>query len=244
MENKKIKKKNKKNDIKTAKIFITVIVIIVLFLFMWQIAPLITKLSTFEGQIAFKDKISSMGFGGILSLFSLQVLQILLVILPGEPFEVLAGMCYGVWGGYLFITISVLITNIIVFFTVRRLGKKYLYNFFQKEKVDKIMKSKLFKKSRNIELILFMIFFLPGTPKDLFVYIGGLLPVKPIRFIMIATLARFPSVITSTMVGAHISNGNWKTSLVIYAVTFVVAIILIYLVNLKDKNKEFIEIMK
>ena len=243
-KNKKNNKKKKGTNIKTAKILITIFVIVILGIFLWQLAPLMVKLSTTEGQIAFKTKINKMGFNGILLLFGLQVLQILLVVLPGEPFEVLAGMCYGAWGGYLFITISVLITNVIIYFTVRKLGKKYLYNFFQKEKVDKVMKSKLFKKSRNIELVLFMIFFLPGTPKDLFVYLGGLLPVKPVRFLTIATLARFPSVITSTMVGARISNGDWKTSLIIYAVTFVVAIALIYLVNLKDKNKEFIEIIK
>ena len=233
-----------KNKIKLVKIIVTIIVIAVLGIFLWQIAPLILKLSTHEGQIAFKDKINSMGFRGVLMLFGLQIVQILLVILPGEPFEVLAGMCYGAWGGYLFITISVLITNLIIFFTVRKLGKKYLYNFFKKEKVEKVMNSKLFTNPRNIELVLFILFFLPASPKDLFVYIGGLLPVKPARFIIIATLARFPSIITSTMVGANISNGNWKTSLIIYLITFITAILIIYLVNLKDKNKEFIEIIK
>ena len=91
-------------------------------------------LSTTEGQIAFKNKINSMGFLGLLLLFSLQVLQILLVVLPGEPFEVLAGMCYGTWGGWLFIILSVLITTIIIFFSVRKLGEKYLYNFFKLRK--------------------------------------------------------------------------------------------------------------
>ena len=234
----------KKNEFKTIKILMTITVILILTVFLWQMAPLMMKLSKPEGQIAFKQKINSMGFSGILLLFSLQVVQILLVVLPGEPFEVLAGMCYGAWGGYLFITISVLITNIIIFFTVRKLGKKYLYNFFQKEKVEKVMKSKLFRNPKKVEFVLFIIFFLPASPKDLFVYIGGLLPVKPFRFIMIATFARFPSVITSTMVGAHISNGNWKTSLIIYAISFAVAMLIIYLVNLKDKNKELIEIMK
>ena len=233
-----------KNKIKLVKIIVTIIVIAVLGIFLWQIAPLILKLSTHEGQIAFKDKINSMGFRGVLMLFGLQIVQILLVILPGEPFEVLAGMCYGAWGGYLFITISVLITNLIIFFTVRKLGKKYLYNFFKKEKVEKVMNSKLFTNPRNIELVLFILFFLPASPKDLFVYIGGLLPIKPARFIIIATLARFPSIITSTMVGANISNGNWRTSLIIYLITFITAILIIYLVNLKDKNKEFIEIIK
>ena len=106
------------------------------------------------------------------------------------------------------------------------------------------MKSKIVKNPRNLDMVLFILFFLPATPKDLIVYIGGLLPIKPLRFILISTLVRFPSVITSTMVGANITNGNWKTSLIIYGITFVVAALLMYLVSLKDKNKEIIDIMR
>lgn len=235
--------KNRKK-IKMMKILLTILIVIALAIFLWKLAPFMTDLSTKEGQIAFKNKISDMGFSGLLLLFGLQILQILLVVLPGEPFEVLAGMCYGAWGGCLFITLSVFITTTIIFFTVRKLGHKYLYNFFQKEKVDKIMKSKLFKNPRNLDIILCILFFLPASPKDLFVYVGGLLPVKPLRFILISTFVRFPSVITSTMVGANISNGNWKMIVLIYGATFIIAALCIYLVSLKDKNKEIINIMK
>lgn len=235
--------KNQKK-IKIIKTTLTIIIVIILGIFLWKIAPFIKDLSTTKGQIAFKNKINSMGFAGVLLLFSLQVLQILLVVLPGEPFEVLAGMCYGTWGGWLFITLSVFITTTIIFFSVRKLGQKYLYNFFKKEKVEKIMNSKLLKNETNLEIILCLIFLLPGTPKDLFVYIGGLLPVKPLRFILIATLVRFPSVITSTMVGANISNGNWRISLLVYLVTFIVTAIFMIVLKVKDKNKELMEIMK
>ncbi len=234
----------KKQNIKVIKILSTVVILIGLAIFLWKLVPLMTDLSTKKGQLAFKNKINDMGFLGILLLLGLQILQILLVILPGEPFEVLAGMCYGVWGGALFVTVSVFITTTIIFFTVRKLGKKYLYNFFEREKVDKIMKSKMLKKSRNLNIVLFILFFLPATPKDLIVYIGGLLPIKPLRFILISTLVRFPSVITSTMVGANISKGNWKLSLIIYGITFVIAAIVIYLISKKDGNKEIIDIMK
>ena len=235
--------KNKK-QFKIMKISLTILILIILGIFLWKLAPFMTNLATKEGQIAFKNRIDDMGFFGLLLLFGLQILQILLVILPGEPFEVLAWMCYGAWGGWLFITLSVFITTTIIFFTVRKLGKKYLYNFFQRERVDKIMKSKALKNPRNLEIILCLLFFLPATPKDLFVYIGGLLPIKPLRFILISTFVRFPSVITSTMVGANISRGNWEISLLIYLVTFIIAMISIYLVSLKDKNKEIIDIIK
>lgn len=235
---------SKKTQIKITRIILTIFIVVALAIFIWRLAPFIKDLSTKEGQIAFKEKIDSMGFGGLLLLFGLQILQILLVVLPGEPFEVLAGMCYGAWGGCLFITVSVFITTTMIFFTVRKLGKKYLYNFFKKEKVDKVMKSKLFKNPRNLDIVLCILFFLPASPKDLFVYIGGLLPVKPLRFILISTFVRFPSVITSTMVGANISNGNWKMILLIYGATFAIAALCIYLVSLRDKNKEIIDIMK
>lgn len=235
---------SRKTQIKITRTILTIFIVVALGVFLWKLAPFMKDLSTTEGQVAFKERIDSMGFGGLLLLLGLQVLQILLVVLPGEPFEVLAGMCYGAWGGCLFITASVFITTTIIFFTVRKLGHKYLYNFFKKEKVDKIMKSKILNNPRNLDIILFILFFLPATPKDLLVYIGGLLPIKPLRFIMISTFVRFPSVITSTMVGANISNGNWKMSLLIYGVTFIVAGLCMFLVTLKDKNKEIIDIMK
>lgn len=235
---------SRKTQIKITRTILTIFIVVALGVFLWKLAPFMKDLSTTEGQVAFKERIDSMGFGGLLLLLGLQVLQILLVVLPGEPFEVLAGMCYGAWGGCLFITASVFITTTIIFFTVRKLGHKYLYNFFEKEKVDKIMKSKILNNPRKLEMILFILFFLPASPKDLFVFVGGLLPIKPIRFIMISTFARFPSVITSTMVGANISNGNWKMSLLIYGVTLVVAGLCMFLVTLKDKNKEIIDIMK
>ena len=54
------------------------------------------------------------------------------------------------------------------------------------------------------------IIFNTGTPKDLLVYIAALLPIKPFRFILISTFARFPSVISSTFAGDNLIEGNCK----------------------------------
>lgn len=226
------------NNKKYLKIIIGIIVIIVLAIFVWKLKPFIKELSTTEGQIAFKEKVNSLGFKGFLLLFGLQIAQILLVIIPGEPLEVLAGMCYGVLGGTIFITASVFITTTLIFFIVRKLGRKYIDNFFEKEKTDKLENSKLLKNSKTVEITLCLLFLIPGTPKDLFVYIGGLLPIKPIRFILISTFVRFPSVITSTLVGAKISTGNFGMIAWIYGITFAITAIIIYIVNKRDKNKE------
>ena len=81
-----------------------------------------------------------------------------------------------------------------------------------------------------------ILFIIPGTPKDLFVYIAGLLPIHPIRFIAISTFARIPSIISSTLAGANLATGDWKMSLIIYAITFVIVGIIVFLIKKFDKS--------
>lgn len=82
-----------------------------------------------------------------------------------------------------------------------------------------------------------ILFLIPGTPKDLLVYIAGLLPIKPLRFIFISTFARFPSVISSTIAGENILNGNLQISVIAYVVTFIIVGVAIFIVNKLDKSK-------
>ena len=112
-------------------------------------------------------------------IFGLQFAQIFLIIIPGEPLEVLAGMCYGTIGGTIFITVSAFIISSLIFFAVRKFGRKFVYSFCSKESVEKIENSKLFKNVDKLEWIMIILFLIPGTPKDLLVYIAGLLPIKP-----------------------------------------------------------------
>ena len=194
-------------------------------------------LSSLEGQIAFKDKVESSGIIGMLSLFGLQVAQIFLIIVPGEPIEILAGMCYGGFWGTIFIMISAFIISTTIFFLVRKFGRKFVYDFCDEKKVSKIENSKLFQNPKKIEMIMLILFLIPGTPKDLLVYIAGLLPIKPIRFILISSLARFPSVISSTLAGENLAIGDWKMSIILYAAVLILVAIVVFVINKFDKDK-------
>ena len=230
--------------VKAFKYVLMIIVIVLLIGLVVYLFPVMKNLSTPEGRLEFKNQVSDMGFLGLLALFGLQFAQIFLIILPGEPIEILAGMCYGGIGGTLFITISAFIISSIIYFAVRKLGRKFVYSFCSKERIEKIENSKLFKNPKKIEWIMLLLFLIPGTPKDLLVYIAGLLPLKPLRFILISTFARLPSVVSSTFAGSNIVAGNWKYSLVIYAVTFAIVGIFIFIVNKFDKDKTAEEAMK
>lgn len=227
----------KKNVVKFTKIILLILVIMAFIGIIVYLFPVMKNLSTHEGQVEFKEKIQNTGVLGFLTLLGLQVAQILLVILPGEPLEILAGMCYGAVGGTIFTFFSVALTTTIIFWLVRRFGKKFIYQSFDRKKIDRIEKSKIFQNPKKIEIILAICFAITGAPKDILIYIGGLLPVKPLRFILIATFCRFPSVVSSTIVGEYFSEGNWKVSLIVYGITFAITILTLGIIRVFDKEK-------
>lgn len=226
-----------KQKVKVFKLTMTILAIAIIVGIIIYMFPVMRELSTKEGQLAFKEKVSSSGILGLLMLFALQVAQIFLIIIPGEPIEILEGMCYGPIWGTVFIMVSAGIISTIIFFLVRKYGKRFVYNFCDKEKVAKIENSKLFKNPNKIEMIMFILFLLPGTPKDLLVYIAGLLPINPVKFVLISVFARFPSVISSTLAGANLAVGDWKKSIIMYLAIVLVAIIVILIANKFDKDK-------
>lgn len=228
---------SRKNKIKIFKIILTILVLALFIGITIYLFPVMKNLSTIEGKIAFKQKVESSGAIGVLSLFGLQVAQIFLIIVPGEPIEILAGMCYGGVWGTLFIMGSACIISTIIFLLVRKFGRKFVYDFCDKEKISKIEKNKLFQNPKKIEMIMFILFLIPGTPKDLLVYVAGLLPIKPLRFIIISTFARFPSVITSTLAGQNLALGDWKKGIILYVVILIIVWLSVIIISKFDKDK-------
>lgn len=174
---------SRKTKIKVFKIILAILVLTLFIGITTYLFPVMKDLSSIEGQIAFKEKVDNSGMFGLLSLFGLQVAQIFLIIVPGEPIEILAGMCYGGFLGTIFIMVSAFIISTTIFFLVRKFGRKFVYDFCDEKKVAKIENSKLFQNPKKIELIMLILFLIPGTSKDLLVYIAGLLPINLIGFI-------------------------------------------------------------
>lgn len=229
------------NRFKIVKFILFILTLVLITAITIKLFPLFTNLGTSEGQLKFKEEIANSGSSGILMLLGFQLLQILIPVLPGEPIEFLAGMCYGTIGGMFIIFFGAFLSSFIIFYCVRKFGKNFINTFFGKDKIEKLENSKLFSNPEKIELILFIAFLIPGTPKDLFVYIAGLLPIRPYRFFLISTFGRFPSVISSTFAGSNIVDGNWWLSIISYIITFVISGIGLYIYTLiknKNKNKE------
>ena len=82
---------SRKTKIKVFKIILAILVLTLFIGITTYLFPVMKDLSSIEGQIAFKEKVDNSGMFGLLSLFGLQVAQIFLIIVPGEPIEILSG---------------------------------------------------------------------------------------------------------------------------------------------------------
>lgn len=206
--------------------FVILLLVILLMAYITiQCIPLISKLANEETRMEFKNDISNMGFKGVLTVLGLQILQIVVAVIPGQPMEIVSGMLYGTWGGMLLCLVGIFLGTLMVFLIVRKVGTDFMQLFFSKEKIDEIKNSKLFKNPAKFEMLMFIMFVIPLLPKDIFIYIGGISPVRPKRFLAIATLARIPGLFVTVYAGNKLSEGSFLITIILVAVFLIVGII-------------------
>ncbi|MBQ8868575.1 MAG: TVP38/TMEM64 family protein [Oscillospiraceae bacterium] len=164
----------------------------------------------------FQAWIDSFGIWGRLVFIGIIVLQVIIALIPGEPFEIAAGYAFGSIEGTLLCLAGIVIGSIIIFLLVRKFGVKLLELFFPMEKINSL---KFLQNKRRLNTIYFIVMCLPGTPKDLLSYFAGLTDMKITTWLLIATVARIPSVITSTIGGSALGSEQYLFAGIAFAAT-------------------------
>ena len=183
----------------------------------------------------FRDWVDSKGIWGPVLYVALVIFQILIAFIPGEPLEIVAGYVFGTFKGTVLCIAAASLGSIIVLFLVRKFGKALLEIYFDKDKIENLK----FLQSSQKKIVVFMILFIvPGTPKDLLCYYGGLTDIPMPLLIFICTICRFPSIITSTIGGNALGTGEYGFAIIVFAVTAVISAIGIYIYNRLSKKEE------
>ncbi len=173
--------------------------------------PLIVNYNNPEN---FKEYIDSLGSWGFVIMFFMQLAQIIVAFIPGEAVEFVAGALYGWFWGLIFCCVGIILGQFIIFCAVKFLGR----DFAEKVAGSKIMnKYEFLHNEKKLKSIIFILFFLPGTPKDLLTYFIPLTSINIKEFLIITTLARIPSVLSSTYAGSVFSEQNHFLLLAVYA---------------------------
>ena len=136
-----------------------------------------------SGEIV--DIIRSSGAWGVLIFLGLQLLQIFAAFIPGEPFELAAGVLYGPWLGLLFCLIGVALGTVAIYYGVQLLGAKSIEN---NPKFDKFR----FLKNPETAYVLIFILFLIRERRGYSDLFSDPYPNKAASIFVAAVLGRYP----------------------------------------------------
>lgn len=160
------------------------------------------------------------GAVGVSILFGLQLLQIIVAVIPGEVTAIAAGMLYGPWFGALLILVGGAIASAIVYWIVHLLGAPFVHDMVPTSFLEKFRE---YERSGKFNVIVFVLFLIPGLPKDAFTYIIGLTDMRCDTFVILSTLARIPGVLVTTYAASDIAKGDYLSAAIIFVVFAIIA---------------------
>ena len=216
-----------KKVIAILKLILLVVIIagIPAFLYLRYGSDIFSK-DTAAGVVEYLRHNSSIAF---LLIIGIQIIQVVVCVLPGQPIQFAASYMFGVGIGYLLSVIGAMIGTTISFYLAKLLGSEAMHLFFGEEKITEYQRR--LNSGRGL-LIAFLIYLIPGVPKDLVSYAAGISEMRFRPFLLAATIGRSPAMLGSLLVGHFYGKQNYTAIIIITA-----AILLILLICFIKRDK-------
>ena len=219
-------KKIKQSDlIKLVGLVVFIVLITAIVVAIWPTLSIVFEPGGVETLI---ELITSQGPLGVLILLGMQLLQIIVAFIPGEVVQIAAGMMYGPLWGSVVILVGCVLSSMVVYELVHKLGAPFVRSMVGEKQ---LLKFRQFELSGKFGVTVFILFLIPGFPKDVLTYIIPLSDMNLRTFLLLSTIGRTPGVIISTYAAAGLADGNIVTSVIIFVVAALIAIIVLLLRN-------------
>lgn len=190
-----------------------------LVLIVWLIgAPMVDLASD---PSSFRDYIEGFGPAGVLVFIGMTALQVIAAVIPGGIFELAAGYSFGIFRGAIYCDLGMALGSTCVFLLVRRFGPGFVELFFAPEKIAE------FNKRRNGErdtIFFFLLFLIPGMPKDILSYVAGLTKISLPMWLFICLGGRFPSILLTAMSGSALQEQRYVFFIVTMSIILAVSL--------------------
>ena len=200
-------------------------VMIVAVIALW---PLVGEIFEEGGIERLTHDVREVGIGGVFILEAVQFLQVVVAFIPGEVVQMAAGIIYGPWWGTVIIVVGCVISSAFIFLVVHWLGAPFVRDMVPDKYLDKF---RSFEESGKFNIIVFLLFLIPGLPKDVFTYITPLSDMKLPAFLLVTNLARVPGIFVSTYAANGLIEGRIWESALIFGILAVIAMLALLLYN-------------
>jgi len=171
---------------------------------------------------AFRVWVEKSGPLGWLAYVGMCIVQVILAFIPGEPFEIAGGYAFGWLGGSILCILGATLGSAVSFSIVKRFGHRAAHFLASRERIQHLS---FLQDEHKLHRIIFLLFFLPGTPKDILTYCAALTPMTTGRFLLIASLARIPSVISSALGGHALGTQKYLYAAIVFGVTLLISLL-------------------
>ena len=193
----------------------------------------------FRNPEEIKNLILSFGSYSFLAYIVIQISQIIIFFIPGELVQIAGGYIFGALNGYILSFIGILLGSAFSFLLARILGKRFVEKIVFSE--DKWLFKKIEEMKKNpdkFKKLVFIMYLIPGIPKDILGYICGVTDIKLKDFLVISMLGRTPALFISCFFGHNISKDNL---IMLIAISVLCGVIFIFSIV---KGKKFINNFK
>ena len=216
---------------KTGKV-VRIILIILALLFCAFLGYVIVKFAT--NKELFKTWMNDHGVLGAIIYIIMVMFQVIVALVPGEPVEIAGGYAFGAIQGTLLYLIGSTIGSMLVFLLVKKYGGEFVEMVFS----NKDIKGLEFLRNKKREVLLIFLFVIPGTPKDLLCYFAGLTTINTRVWLIVCSLGRIPSIVTSTIGGDALQRSDYAWSIVAFVIALVISLagIIVYRIIHKKHN--------
>lgn len=151
----------------------------------------------------------------------LQSLQVVFAPIPGEVTGLVGGILFGEFLGVIYSTIGLTVGSYCAFVLSRRFGRPFVDRFVSKTLIDKFD----YLLHHKGAFLVFLLFLIPGVPKDALCYVLGLGHLSTAQFLIIGTSGRLFGTILLTLGGTYIRHEEYEKFWVLTAVAIVVVIL-------------------
>ncbi len=135
----------------------------------------------------------------------LVITQVILAFIPAGPFQIAAGIAWGAVKGSALCILGSCLGSMLVFALVHRYGVEFTHRVVSEkdhEKIDRL------RTNPKVEAIIAIVYFIPGTPKDILAYTAGFTGIHWWQWLLVCTLGRLPGIILSNLSGNAFVEGN------------------------------------
>ena len=168
--------------------------------------------------------ISRFGVGAPLAFMAIQVFQVIFAPIPGEATGFIGGYLFGTALGFFYSSIALTVGSWINFSIGRFFGKRFVRKLIPEQALERM---DFLLRHQGI-MIVFILFVIPGFPKDYLSLFLGITALPFKAFILLAAIGRMPGTLMLSIQGASLFDRNYSLLGILFAACLSIVFVAYY----------------